>query len=144
MKTQWILWYAIILHLVWGVLMLGWPASINTTPTAGIVETFGSRWLTGAVLISAALLALHELWRANFTIFGLLSLLPQQALLILGAGGALDSILVSQYADGVLRPREFIFTDQFPALLAAFMHTVALVSLFGRNTWRTLAFRLRR
>ncbi len=55
-------------------------------------------------------------------------LLPQQILLMMGVSGAIEAIWLSQFADGVLRPRAFIAADQINSVLAAIGHTVAIIS----------------
>jgi len=54
-------------------------------------------------------------------------LLPQQTLLIITAIGAVLAAISGHYADGVPRPTLFILADQFPPILIAAAHTVAIV-----------------
>lgn len=60
----------------------------------------------------------------------LIFMLPQQFVLTLSAVGAVSSIVASQFADGVVRPRAFIAADQCPAIFLAIGHTVAILSQF--------------
>ena len=52
---------------------------------------------------------------------------------LVAAWGGLNAVIESQYADGVTRPAEFIFTDQLPVMLIAILHTVALIEMPWRS-----------
>ncbi len=53
--------------------------------------------------------------------------MPQQILLMMSAAGAVESMWLGQFADGVLRPHTFIIADQIYSILAAIGHTVAII-----------------
>ena len=56
-------------------------------------------------------------------------LLPQQILLVVVALGALWFVILSSYADGVLRSRWFILADQVPIMWLFVLHTVSILRL---------------
>lgn len=49
---------------------------------------------------------------ARFILF-----IPQQLFLIMTTGSAIDYIFMQHYADGVLRPWQFILQDQLPTII---------------------------
>ena len=121
--------YAIILHLVWAMLILLEPAALNTTPINASV-VFNSTGATAAMMVSVAMLAIVGIFQHKWRV-GIVFLLPQQGVLVASAWGALGAVLAGAYADGVPRPQLFILADQFPAMLAAALHTVALLIING-------------
>lgn len=54
-------------------------------------------------------------------------LLPQQALLYLGAAAGASAFYNGQYADGVVRPSLTILVDQGPLIILAAYHTWAII-----------------
>jgi len=74
-----------------------------------------------------ALVGLTHKFRYGF--WGLTLALPQQFILMESLIGAVIAISTSSFADGVIRPRLFIAADQVPAILAAILHTMAIVNL---------------
>lgn len=57
----------------------------------------------------------------------LLLLVPQQFMLYLAAGGSVQAFIEGHFADGVMRSRAFILSDQGPGILLAFFHTWAMM-----------------
>lgn len=129
-----VLIYATVLHIIWGVLLLSVPKdSLRVTPLAYVLNVFGQRY-GAALLLGAALctgLALRMPGRN-----GLLMSLPQNALLFMSAVVGVVSALSGRYPDGVLRPGPFIFTDQLPMILVAPLHALSLVLYHGLG-WDT-------
>lgn len=125
--------YAIVLHLVWGLAMIYDVSATYPTATSNLSELFHSRQLAGAALIGAALLT--ELacnrFRSWPSLVTLLLMVPQQLLLVMSALGAADAVWHSRFADLEVRPRPFIFVDQFPAILAALTHSGAMVDHYA-------------
>lgn len=79
-------------------------------------------------LISTLALFGKWCWPSGWRLF--LCLLPQQATLMLSAMSAISSVMASHYADGVLRPRAFIFADQWGNIIPAILHTTYVVWVF--------------
>lgn len=134
---KWILWYAIIIHYIWGGILVATTRAMETAGLADILRVFNNQKVAGGVLLISSTLAIYGLTRKERGPLALACLIPQQALMILSAVSALTCIVVSRYADGVVRPRDFIVIDQSPAIVAALCHTVALVDyhFIGRK-WR--------
>lgn len=127
-RRKWVIWYAIALHFVWGVCLLFSPDPLGVTA----IHTFGGalphRWL-GALFIGVAVFAAVEMMAQRWGFWWLMLLIPQQAVLMLSAWGALHAISTSRFADGVPRPPLFILCDQLPAVLAAVFHSAALIEV---------------
>jgi hypothetical protein len=130
-RTSWIIWYAILLHMLWGVLLL-----INQVPygaTAIHIYAGVPRFLMAAVFLTASGLAVYGVTRPYPTSQGLASLLPQQGLLTVSAYAALVAVILSRYGDGVPRPRLFILADQAPVILTMILHTAAVVEMHAKR-----------
>jgi hypothetical protein len=126
-RSSWIIWYAILLHTLWGVLLL-----INQVPYgATAIHIYGGvpRYLMAALFFAASGLAVYGVTRPHPTWQSLASLLPQQGLLTVSAYAAFVAVIISRYGDGVLRPRVFILADQAPVILTMILHTAAVVEM---------------
>ncbi len=130
-RPIWIVWYAVLLHVLWGILLLA-----NATPcgaTALHVYSGVPRYLMTSLLFAAAALAAFGATRRPASWRGLVALLPQQGLLSVSAFGALLAVIDAHYLDGVTRPRLFILADQAPVILTMLLHTVAVIELHARR-----------
>lgn len=130
LKHQWIIWLAIGTHALWGALLLAsedvlWITAIHHTAALG----FG-RWSLACLYLAVAGLSLFGLVKKLRPQVALLLMLPQQFVLTFSAIGAIGSIVASQFADGVIRPRAFIAADQCPAVFLAIGHTGAILTQF--------------
>jgi hypothetical protein len=125
-----IIWYAICLHCLWAVLLLSDRATTGATPVH--VYHAVPRWLLVAILLTASVLAAYGVTRRRPTRPALVALLPQQALLVISAAGAVTAVIVAQYGDGVIRARSFILADQAPVILAVLLHTAAVLAILVR------------
>ncbi len=125
-RIYWIFWLAVATHLVWGALLLftsdgaAWVTSINHTISLGF-----NRFTLGTVYILASVCSVYGL--LSSTKYRMLVMGPQQCLLLLSALGNCVAISHSAFADGVVRPWEFIMADQSPSVLLAVFHTLALL-----------------
>lgn len=135
-----IIWYAIILHLIQGSLMVISPTAGFVTSTAHVrmwlhlsAGQLGILYLGIAVMSVVALVVFHRL-----SLERILSLLPQQILITLAAAGAAVAIWDSQFADGVVRSRYFIGADQSPIIIAAVLHSVAVLDGRLEVLWKLL------
>ena len=130
-KTNWVIWYAICLHISWSVLLFVGGAQ-HTTAIDSLLNLFGDYRVTAAVIGGAGVLALIGIvferrfakWGAAW---GITTMGLQQYLLLMSAGAAIRAISDSSFADGVIRPRTFIASDQLPSILAAVFHSFALI-----------------
>jgi hypothetical protein len=123
--------YAVALHLVWGVLGLVDPAAYDSTAFSALFRLFG--YATSPICFAVAASALVGIG-THGRLKGLAFMLPQQTILLISAFGAVHAMMLSQFADGVIRPRAFIIADQVPAVITAIGHTVSMVRFaIGRN-----------
>ena len=139
-RTQWMVWYAIVLHTWWAVMLAADPRAINTTTLHGFVGLVPPRPLAVCMVIIAALAAV-PLVRRSIQPFDIGWMLPQQAFLIASAWSAASAMLASKFGDGVIRPRAFISADQAPAVVAVALHSLAVIDRWtvGRRLARALA-----
>ena len=120
---------ASVLHVLWAVLIWNSPP-IHNIPLSGfysIVDT--SRQVALLLLFVSALAIFGKVrWKRGGKLFW--SLLPQQASLMVTAWVAWVCIMNSAYADGVLRPRDFIATDQLGNIIPAVVHSFYVIWVF--------------
>ena len=128
--------YAAVLHALWGILLLWRPTEIGATPLALVHLLIGSATVEAWIYLAASASTGFMLSGIVARQWGLLAGLPQQLLLMIGAGGSLWAVLLGQYADGVPRPWVFILADQLPAILTALFHTGALITFHGGLGWQ--------
>jgi hypothetical protein len=131
-RGLWIVAYAITLHLTWGVLLLISDAPARVTAVHVLAMLLGPQLLAVALLgvgLAAWLAVARD--RAGHLEFFLI--LPQQVTLMLSAGGAVLAMWTGHFADGEPRPHAFILADQAPAVLAALLHTGAILGWFRRG-----------
>lgn len=118
--------YAILLHAAWAILILMDSSAMNATAVHAIAAVFVYPTLTALVIGGASLLACVGLWTRRPSV--MLLLLPQQVVLMMSAAGAIEAMWLSQFADGVLRPWQFIAADQLYSVVAAIGHTIAIIA----------------
>jgi hypothetical protein len=127
----WIIWYAVVLHTVWGCLLLLSPAAFSATALHVFHDL--PRGILAGTLFSASGLAVWALTRRQPSLKSLAALLPQQALLTLSAYAAVVAVFAAHYADGAPRPPLFILADQAPAIIAFVLHTAAVIEMHARR-----------
>ncbi len=130
-RPSWIIWYAVLLHTLWGVLLLASPSPYGAT--AMHVYDAVPRYALAAVLFLASGLATWAIVWPQPSWRSLAALLPQQALLTISAYAALLAVVEAHYGDGVIRPRLFILADQAPVILTMVLHTAAVVEMHARR-----------
>ena len=81
----------------------------------------GAYFMLASVFLSLVGLGINTTYRNRYLFF-----IPQFVFLLLTAGSALHAVVRSQYADGVIRPWEFIFIDQLPAFISVILYTFAI------------------
>jgi hypothetical protein len=129
-RPVWIIWYAVLLHITWGCLLLASRDPYGAT--ALHVYHWVPRVVLAAALFAASGLAIWGGTRRRPSWQGLAALLPQQAILTFSAYAAVVAVAVAHYGDGVPRPRLFILADQVPAVLAMVLHTAAVIEMHAR------------
>lgn len=131
-RPVWIIWYAVLLHTLWGCLLLA--SSRPYGATALHVFAPVPRVLMAALLFLASALAAWGVANRPPSWRTLAALLPQQTILTVSGCAAVAAVVVSQYGDGVARPRLFILADQAPAILVVLLHTAAVVEMHARRS----------
>ena len=121
--AKWIVIYAGLLHVAWGLLLFASESPLGVT---AIHSLPGGRWVVATVCFAVGVLALaghllREPWRTW-------AWMPQQLTLLLSAVNAIQCVVSGTFADGVVRPWAFILADQLPSILAAALHTVAVLA----------------
>jgi hypothetical protein len=113
---------AVSMHLTWGILALISPESSKATTTSA----FGWHpYLTGVSMLLVAVSALigllvdYRLWVVALT-------LPQQLVLAFSADAALTAMAQGHYADGTVRPWDFIMSDQCLPVYLCLWHAIAV------------------
>jgi hypothetical protein len=133
-KPHLIIVYAILLHLIWAISLIADPAAGNATAVHTLLNFVPT---VAAIIIYflVADLAIAGLFCRKSSFIKSLCLLPQQFIMMISAGGSLWSMWLGQFADGVQRSHAFLIADQAPAVIAALLHTYAII-LIARNTNR--------
>lgn len=123
----------------WAVLLTWLPAALLATPVAPVAALFGGPVTVTVVLLAAALLAQSAIVfrrlpprRPLPAWLLLLALVPQQILLLVSAFGGIQAVVNGHYADGTVRPWQFIIADQLPVILLALIYTAAMLAA-GRS-----------
>lgn len=132
-RPVWIIWYAVLLHITWGCLLLA--SRVPYGATALHVYYWVPRAVLAGALFAASGLAMWGVTRRRPSWQGLAALLPQQAIMTFSAYAAVVAVAAAQYGDGVPRPRLFILADQAPVLLTMMLHTAAVIEMHAR--WPT-------
>ena len=139
MVKKYIIWYAVWLHAVWGVALLCSDSPLGITAIHSLGE-FLSRYVIAVLYLAISAAAAWGLIRlgGRSSLMSLTYILPQQFLLVMSAYGATAAIVNSQFADCVIRPRWFLIADQSPSVIAAVLHTLAILEHYGRDFWHGL------
>jgi len=124
MKHTFTIFYAIFLQGI-TVPFLLFSDPIRIARMGILYDMFPSHVIAGFLMLFAVILALLGVYKAQngnrFYFF-----LPQWFFLILTSGSALFYVTQGHYADGVMRPWQFIFLDQLPSFIAVVLYTVAI------------------
>jgi hypothetical protein len=124
------------MYVAWAVLLLWLPGAGRATPVNPVSSLLSYRALAVAVFLGAAVAAQVAMWfhfhpRHAFLPdrFLVLALLPQQFLLLVSAFGGIRAAVLGHYADGTVRPWQFIVADQLPVILLALIYTTAMLAM---------------
>lgn len=133
-NTKFVVWFAIVLHWVWGTLLLMGPAPLGVTAIAtmthwGVVtaQNLGIFYLLTSLLAAVGLAAPKYI--------GYIFICPQQIALFISAFGALSAMMTGTFADGVIRPTAFLVADQLPIVLLAVFHFLNVYAGCVINHW---------
>jgi hypothetical protein len=124
-----LLWLVSAIDLLRSLAVIVDPAALNST-TLYPLRIFGHQ-LAGALGLASALSAMVWLRYSDKARWGVVALLPQFAVLVMGSFSALGSIYHGRFADGVSVPPAHIFTDQIVwVLLPVFYGAAAAVEVW--------------
>lgn len=119
--------YACMVHYVFAAALLMDSSTVGITAVSSVVNLIGSDIGAAGCFLGAASLSILGLGASGRAGFFLMA--PQQFILIISAGGAINAMVAGHFADGVVRPHWFLIADQSPAVAAAIAHTAALVRI---------------
>lgn len=125
LTTAYFILFCIIVHLYTAFNLVLFPESAGSTTVAAPINFFGSTGLAGMAYLLVALTALFAM-RVPYP-YGVLMLLPQQALLIMATIGIVEAVWLGHFADGVPRPRAFIAQDHCELPLMCFFHAGVVI-----------------
>lgn len=118
-RPQWIILYACSLQAIWGFSLIFFGRS---DIAAWAITVYIPDWLIMLSLLASAGMSYYALLTNKSIVW----MLPQQAMMMTAALDCMVSVILGHYADGVARPRIFIFRDQLPEILTAIWHTCAI------------------
>jgi hypothetical protein len=119
--------YAILLHFTWAISLSIDPAAGYATAVHTLLNFVPDASAIGIYSGVAALATIGMFCRKSF--LKAVCMLPQQFIMMVSAGGAIWSMWLGQFADGVQRPHAFLIADQAPAVIAAMLHTYAIIMI---------------
>jgi len=122
-----------LMHLLWGLLILINHDSIHIAATRVMVHLFPQFEVRAFLYIISALLPLFIL-RYPGSVIGILSVLPQQLILIMSGISAITAITQGQYADGTIRSPLFIAADQGIYVLLAILYAFESLDRFHERS----------
>lgn len=123
--------FAIILHVWWALMIIVDASAVQATALEAVSRYIQPPLFLAFVIIATAVMAVIAVIYNSAWI--IIFLIPQQAISMMGAAGAIEAIWLAQFADGTIRPRIFIATDQMYAVFVAIGHTIAVISLALRR-----------
>jgi hypothetical protein len=126
---KWIVFYAIAVHLLWGVVGLISGEIPKTAPTYGVASGLAEH-LGGLFYIIVGLMAIAAAYVKGF-LNSLALVLPQQVVLLSSGFGSLICVIRGRYADGYSASPEFILVDQAANILVGVFHTLALLEVYA-------------
>jgi hypothetical protein len=127
-RPVWIIWYAVALHALWGVLLLVDAPAVGATPLS-VYRALPRVAVATGLLLAAALAVYGSTGTRGPATLRVLALMPQQGLLSVSAMASVVAVAAGRYGDGLARPRLFIMADQAPIILTMLLHTVAVVAV---------------
>lgn len=125
---------AVSLHLSWAGFLFMDATAVNATAVHALFRYIFPVGLLIWVLGCASVTAFVGLMFIRTSQWLAILLLPQLILLWMSAAGAIQAIFISQFADGVVRPRAMIAADQWISVLVAFWYTIAIILHSSRGS----------
>ena len=125
-KSNLIIYYAIILQSITGVFLLTSEPPIRVASLGVFYDLFAIPQIGALLMLLGVFFAVVGLFINNANKLRFLFFLWQYIFLLLTAGSSINYIYRGMYADGVIRPHDFIFLDQLPYLVIAFVYTIQI------------------
>ena len=129
------IYYAIVKHLIWGITILTTPFPLQTSTLATLNGLFGANYqIGGMLLILAAIAAVYGAFLSRNPYQTVFFFIPILFFVWLFALTAFNAVIQGHFADGVIRPWQFIFADQLNAvLLGVFLTAVIFEPIWNRG-----------
>ena len=139
-KYNWMVFSAVVVHAIWGCMLLVSDAPLHCTPMAETPFRH-LQYMAAIIYIAAAIMALVPIMSlySKSTLVDLVLCTPQQILLMMSAMSAIWCIIRGAYADGEPRPRMFIAADQLWVIVSMCVHTFALIDWYVFSEKRVLS-----
>lgn len=131
-----IIFYAVSLHVTWGVILLVNDEIYHTTAIDETYKLIGTNpVINGIFFILIGVSAIMPLMLKVHPVLAVLLTIPQQTILVISSIGVLTAVINQHYADMVLRSWGFILLDKCDMPLATFWHTIAIFQryIFYKN-----------
>jgi hypothetical protein len=119
--------YCVALHLGWAGAIAWDDSAVGATAVDALYRVVRHEQTLIVLLVVASVLACAAM--VTTMPWAVVLLIPQQSLLLISAAGAVAAMVLSQFADGVARPRPFIVADQLHIVLAALGHAAAIIAV---------------
>ncbi len=131
---SWAIWLGISFHMVWGGLIL--IAGPRNSIQMEWVADHGGAYLWATLMVTTALLAAYGMiWKPR-SFWLPLSLVPQQALLTLGALALVTVAINGATLFGKPIDSVFILQATTAEILAAVFHNIAAIDYHWRGFWK--------
>ncbi len=129
--------YSIITqHVLWGFSILTTPFAINTSTLAVLNGLFRDFHIGGMLLILSSIFAIYGAFLSKNRYLTTFFFVPTIIFIWIFGLTALNSVFQGHFADGVIRPWQFIFDDQLSAILLMFFGTAVLTEpLWNRERY---------
>lgn len=125
-RNNLIIYYAIILQVVTALFLLFSFVPIRVASLGVFYQIFMVPQVGALLMLSGVVLSIFGLLIKTKNRLRFLFFLPQFGFLILTSASALSYVIQGHYADGVIRPWQFIFIDQIHSLILVFLYTLAI------------------
>lgn len=132
-RRNWMVLTALVVHAIWGIILLLSDAPLHTTPLADF--PIKHHYVAGVFyLVACAMAVVPVFWKKyEHGMLGLFLTLPQQFLLMLSALTGVMCGFRGSYPDGYVpaySAAAFIWVDQAWAIIGMFAHTASLVDWY--------------
>lgn len=128
------IYFVILIQLITALFVLVSPEPIRVATLGVFYNLFTIPQIGASLMLLAVVLSIIGLIVKSQSRFRFLFFLPQFIFLLLTSGSALSYVIQGQYADGVIRPWQFIFIDQIYPLVLLFLYTLSIFDFRKENT----------